>query len=202
MKSAIVENGEVVNIIVGSIPGSLPIIDNPPTVADSESLVNNGYSVFDDRVEVLYSVVDAIPGLIIEAKATAQKIRDELMYKGVEYLGSVFKSDAISAAEVHGQSMFYALDDANPSASLNSEWLLPHPAGHGGRWRTMDNSFLSMTLTEFHGLSKRLREYERNVSQQAHAVKGEDGGVPGLLDTCTTKAEIDQILTDFRGYVG
>lgn len=129
------------------------------------------------------------------AKDTAQLIRNDLMYGGVEYMGGTFKTDAISAAEVHGQSMFYALPDDNPSTSPDAEWLLPHPAGHGGRWRTMDNGFVSMTLTEFHGLSKRLREYERNVSQQAHTVKDT------LLPTCTTKAEIDQVLEDFRNYV-
>lgn len=140
------------------------------------------------------------------AKDTAQLIRNGLMYGGVEYMGGMFKTDAISAAEVHGQSMFYALPDNNPSTSPDAEWLLPHPAGHGGRWRTMDNGFVSMTLTEFHGLSKRLREYERNVSQQAHIVKGAKGingapDTPGLLDVCTTKAEIDQVLEDFRNYV-
>lgn len=151
-------------------------------VLNSEGLVDGVY-------QVAYTVTDIpISTLIKSAQSTAQEIRNELMYKGVEYMGAVFKSDPISTAEVEGVSERY--DRARPGWT-DDQW----PIKHNGRWRTQDNSFLYMTIEEFHGLADRLAEHAVNVAQRAHTVKDD------LLTACTTKAEIDQVLEDFRNYV-
>lgn len=122
------------------------------------------------------------------ATATAKEIRDGLIFGGVTYQGSTFKTDPVAVAEVDSVSARYTL--GRDGWKTEADWQ----TRHNGRWRTADNHFAEMTLEEFHGLAEFTAEHITKISQRAHVVKDT------LLPSCKTQEEIDKVISDFREY--
>jgi len=123
------------------------------------------------------------------AKTTATEIRDQLIYGGIDYLGARFKTGVLDVAKIEGVSERY--ERARPGWATDADWQ----ARHGGYWRTADNQNRAMTLEQFHGLSDAIADQISLIEIEAHRVKDT------LLESCTTKAEIDQVLHNFRGFL-
>lgn len=192
MRYAKIENGVVSNVAeFDSATAALSAGYIP--VPDSNG-IGDGFS--GGEFNKTQAPVPTITELIATAKATATQIRDELIHGGIDYLGGRFKTGVIDVAKIEGVSERY--ERARPGWATEADWQ----ARHGGYWRTSDNLNHAMTLEQFHGLSDAISDQISLIEIEAHRVKGEDGGAPGLLDACTTKAEIDQVLSDFRGYLG
>ena len=98
MNEAIIENGQVVNVIVGHVDGSLPIFDSPPSYnAETHTCKASGYTVTETEATVNY-VVEAIDsGVLAEIQSRRSKLA------GIEILGvmcSATKADQMGLTAV------------------------------------------------------------------------------------------------------
>lgn len=76
---AVIKNGQIVNIIVGHVDGSLPLEDIIPTVTDTQRISDFTYDIQSTKVVKVYTIVD------IPQEELLNKAKEEMM-KAVEDL--------------------------------------------------------------------------------------------------------------------
>lgn len=179
----------------GAVHLKYDIRDSNVTTADFTEIVAELPEDFDSGMYSYsggeFSLTDL--GLSL-AKEAAKKSVSELKYSkimgGVSYLGEVFETNPNEISSIHSLSERYR--SSRQGWSTQSDW----ETNNLGYWRTADNKNFVMSLEQFHGLSDLLTTKIISISLESHRLKGSLTS-PGAIDTCTSREEIDQLLTGY-----